>query len=118
MTAPADSVCEHAAAAPLRNVTAPWLSLPLLIALAVFVWSLMADDLFSDGDPYWHIAVGEWIVRHGSVPTSEFFSHSMPGIPWTAHEWLSELAMYVTFKAGAWQGLHLLASVCFALTAG
>ena len=89
-----------------------------MIAVAVFLWSLMAEDMFPDGDPFWHIAVGEWIVRHGAVPTSEFFSHSMPGIPWTAHEWLSEIVMYGAFQAGAWQALHLIASVCLALTAG
>ncbi|MES3032388.1 MAG: hypothetical protein V4813_00170 [Gemmatimonadota bacterium] len=116
---PAHSLAtEQQTAAATAPRPAPWLSLPLGIAAAVFLWSLLAEDMFPDGDPFWHIAVGKWIVSHGAVPVSEFFSHSMPGIPWTAHEWLSEVLMYATFQAGEWQALHLLASACLALTAG
>ncbi len=93
-------------------------SLPLCIAATVFLWSLLAGDVLSDGDPYWHVAVGKWIVHHRAVPVTDSWSHSVPGIAWTAHEWLSEVLMYAVVQIGGWIALHFLASLCLALTAG
>lgn len=106
------------AAPPRESVRAATPSLPILFALLVLAWSLIAGNIFLDGDPLWHLTVGRWIAEHHAVPVSEFYSHSMPGIPWTAHEWLSELVMYGTFTLGGWALLHIVMCVCFALTAG
>ena len=95
-----------------------WVSFPLLVTLGVLAWGLLAGNVFLDGDPYWHLAVGKWIVSHRAVPTTEFYSFSMRGIPWTAHEWLSEVVMYGTFQLGSWRALQILVSLCFAVTAG
>lgn len=47
-------------------------------------------------DFWWHIKIGEWIVEHGEVPHSDIFSwyRWVEQIPWTAHEWLSDVLFY------------------------
>ena len=40
--------------------------------------------LLGDGDTGWHIRAGEWILRNRSVPTTDLFSFSRPGAPWSA----------------------------------
>ncbi len=93
-----------------------WISLPIVLALFAFGWALLSGNRFLDGDPYWHVAVGKWIVEHRAVPTTEFYSHTLPGIAWTAHEWLSEVIMYGTVTFAGWRGLHVLISGCLAVT--
>lgn len=43
-----------------------------------------------DPDPWWHLATGEWILRHGTIPRTDPFSWTAAGRLWTAHEWGSE----------------------------
>jgi len=59
-----------------------------------------------------------WMLEHGVFPTVDTFSHSAPGTPWTAFEWLSELAMLGVYRAGGWAGLVAMAACCFGLTLG
>ena len=93
------------------------LSLPAILALLVFAVGLADAGAMIDGDSYWHVAVGRWIMENGAVPTRDLWSHSVPGIPWTAHEWLSEIVMYGASRAGGWYGVQIVASAAYALTA-
>jgi hypothetical protein len=95
------------------------LSWPLLVVLATFfglLSQLPVGKILSDGDTYWHIAAGRWIVEHGAVPHGDPFSHSMPGAPWTAHEWLAEVVMQAVHGAAGWAGLVVLTAAALALT--
>jgi hypothetical protein len=96
----------------------PLISLPIAAALLVFAGGLLDVTVFFDGDPYWHVAVGQWIATHHAVPVSDMYSFTHPGMPWTAHEWLSEVLMFVTFRAGGWPAVQILMSAMFALTVG
>jgi hypothetical protein len=51
-----------------------------------------------DSDTLWHIKAGEWILSHRTFPTFDTFSWTVPGAPWTAHEWLFELALSLVSK--------------------
>lgn len=46
----------------------------------------------------------------------DYFSHSLPGEPWVAHEWLSELILLMVYQIGGWGGLVLLAASCLGLS--
>lgn len=70
---------------------------------AVFVvacaFTVVAYSLWmADPDVFWHLKVGEWIVRHGSVPKVDAYSWSASGRPWTCHEWLWEVIVYLAYK--------------------
>lgn len=93
------------------------ISWPLVIGLAAFLVLVVVappDELLQDADTYWHLAAGRWILEHGAVPRVDPFSHSMPGAPWTAFEWLSELVMLGAYNIGGWAGLVMLTAGCFA----
>ena len=89
----------------------------LVLALLTAAYFLINPGIFADGDTYWHLAAGEWIIRHRSVPDVDVFSHTRAGAPWVAHEWLSEVIMAAAFLAGGWSGLAVLFALIGATTA-
>ncbi len=78
-----------------------------LIALALMALAAFAPAVLADGDTWSHVATGDWIMAHG-VPRTDPFSHSMPGAPWTAHEWLSEFRLAAAYRTDGWGGVALL----------
>ena len=91
-------------------------SLPLFVGLAGFARAVAdRSALLNDPDTYLHIAAGRWMLAHGSLPLADPFSHTMPGAPWLASEWLGELTMALTYAVGGWSGVAALAAAAFAL---
>lgn len=86
------------------------------VALVVFAFVAFSQSLFNDGDTYWHIGAGRWIIDHNLVPTADPFSFTARGRSWTAHEWLSEILMACAFTAGSWGALQLLFACAVAST--
>ena len=94
-----------------------WSGWPLLAAaLAIFAFTCFLGALFNDGDSYWHLGAGQWIVDHWTVPRTDPFSFTARGRAWTAHEWLSEVIMAGAFAAGSWAGLSILFAAAVAGT--
>lgn len=100
-------------AAPLsRRAVLSW---PFIIGALVYLALLFhGGSLLRDGDTYWHIAAGRWIIEHGAIPHQDPFSHSMPAAAWTAHEWLSEAVLAFTYQWGGWAGVIALTALVFA----
>jgi hypothetical protein len=91
-------------------------SLPLLLGLLVYSTVIRAGGmLINDGDPYWHIAIGRWIIAHRAVPTRDIFSFSMSGAPWEPPEWLSEIAMAWLYDNFSWAGLVAASGLSMAI---
>ena len=64
----------------------------------VFVFAfLFASRPLSDGDFWWHLKTGEFIVHNFRIPRLDFYSFTNPGKYWVAHEWLSEVIFYVVY---------------------
>lgn len=104
---------------PRASVRTFGLSWPLLVGLLSFFGILFSNRVgavLSDPDTYWHLAAGRWMLEHGAVPHTDPFSHSMPGTPWTAHEWLAEVALVGLHQAGGWAALAIAAALVFAAT--
>lgn len=102
--------------ARLRTSGVWQLSLPLLAGVFVYLYSFSQRKLLlADGDTYWHIAAGLWMLEHRTIPTSDAFSHTMYGAPWTAHEWLAEIALAGAFLGGGWTLVTAVISLAFAL---
>src|SRR6266404_5808209 len=89
------------------------------IVPALFVGTLVmfGSSIVADGDPYWHIAAGEWIIRHGAVPHTDPFSYTFAGAPWTTHEWLSEVLMATAYRLAGMSGFYLLFGLATMATA-
>jgi hypothetical protein len=94
------------------------ISWPLLIAfcVAASVLGVRKIDVLADPDTFWHIAAGDWMLAHGTVPKVDVFSHSMPGAVWHAHEWLAEVLFSALYQSAGWAGLGGLVALTFAGT--
>lgn len=72
--------------------------------------------LLSDGDTGYHIRAGEYIIRTRSVPAADMFSLHTPPIPWTAHEWLSEVCMAAVHQSLGMTGIVAFSALLLAGT--
>ena len=75
-----------------------------------------ARTLLADGDTGWHIRAGDWMIEHGRVPGHDFFSFTMPGQPWFAWEWLSELLMAWLHRRWGMAAVVLAATLVLCVT--
>ncbi len=61
----------------------------------VFAYAFFfASRPISDGDFWFHLKTGEYIIRTGSIPRTDLFSFTHYGTPWLAHGWLSGVIFY------------------------
>ncbi|MEX0626000.1 MAG: hypothetical protein WD402_05610 [Chloroflexota bacterium] len=91
-TRPPDATRDDRAASWLR-----WLPPPvvlLAIALGGVMFAITVTKGVQDPDFFWHISAGQLIAQTGQVPSTDPFSFTWLGKPWTPHEWLSELLIY------------------------
>ncbi|MBW8708274.1 MAG: hypothetical protein JF627_03250 [Alphaproteobacteria bacterium] len=86
-------------------------------ALAAFALAALSPGLLNDGDTYWHIRAGEWMLAHRAVLRADVFSATAAGAPWHTQEWLAEILMALGWRGG-WAGIHLLFAAAAALTTG
>lgn len=73
---------------------------------AAVAWSAMAP--ISDTDFGWHLAMGRHIVETRAVPASDPFTHTAPGAPEVAHEWLSQVVYALVDSAAGILGVRAL----------
>jgi len=116
-----DALTAESPMAEIRSENTDWRRFVVLVglaALAMFVFCLVDQDMFADGDTNWHVATGRWILIHRFVPTTDPFSFSAYGHRWIAHEWLSEVLMALAWCAAGWSGVMLLTAAVAALAMG
>ncbi len=77
--------------------------------------TLFGPGVLRDGDSFWHLAAGDWMIAHGAVPHDDPFSYTFAGAPWVSHEWLSEVLMAASFRAAGWSGVVVLTALAAAL---
>jgi hypothetical protein len=99
------------AASPMRGL------LPLWVGAGVYaVFILAGNHLLIDPDTMWQITIGQWIIDHGAVPTTDVYSFTMRGQPWISTQWLAQVAYAEAYALAGWTGPVVLASVCIAAT--
>jgi hypothetical protein len=100
-----------AAAHPLRGL------LPLWVGIAIYALFLLAGNrLLIDPDTMWQITVGQWIIDHRTVPTSDVYSFTMRGQPWISTQWLSQVMFAKAYALAGWSGPVVLAATAIAAT--
>ena len=90
---------------------------PALAGLIVFVIALISPAVLGDGDTFWHLAAGDWMFSHRAIPSTDPFSFSFAGAPWSAHEWLSEVFLSGAYRFAGWSGVVTLTGAALAATA-
>ena len=88
-----------------------------IIFLSVFLYLSLSGGLglLSDCDTGYHIRAGEFILDKHIIPRQDMFSFISPPLPWTAHEWLSELIMAIVYRLSGLTGVVIFFSLLIAL---
>jgi hypothetical protein len=62
-----------------------------------------------DADIWWHLRVGQWVVEHRAVPTTDPFSQYglASGKAWLAYSWLFEVLVYGLYSCFGLAGIFL-----------
>jgi hypothetical protein len=88
--------------------------LPLCAGAAAYLLFLfLGDVLLQDSDTFWQIKVGQWIIDHRAVPTSDIYSFTKFGAPWISNAWLSQV-LYAAAYAWGWAGPVVLTALAAA----
>lgn len=61
-----------------------------------------------EGDMWWHLATGQWILKHHAWPTHDFFSFTAYGSPWIADQWLGDIVIAAAWALGRMHALMIL----------
>jgi hypothetical protein len=91
---------------------------PLCVGAGAYLFFLyVGDTLLQDSDSFWQIRVGQWILDHGAVPTTDFYSFTRAGAPWISTSWLSQVLLAFSHAQWDWAGPVILTAMATALTA-
>jgi hypothetical protein len=91
-------------------------TLQKFFSIYVFAYAFFfAARPLSDGDFWWHLKTGEYIINTHSVPRADFFSFTNYGKAWVAHEWLSEAIFYVIYTRFGFNFLIVVFGILTAL---
>ena len=93
-------------------------ALPVLAALIGYAVFLFAPQVLNDGDTWWQLAAGQWMLHHRAIPYTDHFSYTLAGAPWVAQEWFSEILTALAYRGGGWDGVLMLYGAAAALTFG
>ena len=99
------------AARPVRGL------LPLCAGTAAYLLvTFLGDALLHDSDTFWQIKVGQWIIDHHAVPSSDLYSFTRLGEPWISGAWLSQVLYALVYSKLGWAGPVVLSSLAVGIT--
>jgi hypothetical protein len=93
--------------------------LPAWVWLGAGLYVLLlfnSSGLLNDSDTYWQVAVGQWILDHGSMPRVDVYSFSMPGEAWISSSWLAQVIYALSYNLAGWSGPVVVAAGAIAAT--
>lgn len=91
---------------------------PLCVGAGTYLFFLfVGDTLLQDSDSFWQIKIGQWILDHGALPTTDFYSFTRTGEAWISTSWLSQVLFAFSHAQWDWAGPVILTAMGMALTA-
>jgi hypothetical protein len=83
-------------------------SFPIMLATTLIALAMLTvRSRFNDPDLWWHLRTGQIIWTSGAIPRTDLLSFTTGQHPWVASEWLSQLSIYLAWRAGDYSGLML-----------
>jgi len=113
--APSETTLESDEAAPAAS--GPGLSLAALVGVVVTLAGfLIGLQRLSDNSFFTHLATGRLILDHG-IPTTDPYSFTAAGEPWTVQSWLASTLYGVAETVGGLGGVRIVIGLTTALLA-
>lgn len=81
------------------------------IAIAFMLLFAMASRVSVDPDMWWHLRLGEFILKTGQPVYTDTFSHTKAGMVHRNHSWLAQVVMFTAWRLAGHLGLTLFASL-------
>jgi hypothetical protein len=97
-----EAAARASAAGLFQRVCSFPVMLASLLVGVVFVWGRLFNV---DPDLWWHIKVGETILRTHQWPTTDIYSFTVNGQPWLAYEWLGDVLLAGAYRLAGLPGL-------------
>lgn len=91
-----------------------WLWLLIFVVLITPPWRTVMVS--ADGDTLMHWRVGEWMLEHRQIVTTDTFSHTHTGEPVISKEWLAEILFALAGRAAGLFGIAVAAAFIIATT--
>jgi len=83
-------------------------SLQLATSFGVLLCGLLLVIFpFFDFDIYWHLANGREMLAQGRIVNDEIFSYTKAGTPFSNHEWLAQIVLYLVYALAGDVGLNV-----------
>ncbi len=70
--------------------------------LSVF---MLAYFEINEGDVFYHLRTGEYILENGALPFNDPFSFTAAGAPWVLHEWAFGVIIYSVYSVLGYAGI-------------
>lgn len=90
--------------------------IPLLVVASSMLVKI-TGVYYIDSDQFWSLAVGQWIVENGAVPTVDTFSWTVEGLPWRSNSWLFCWLLYMVDYYWGMYGVAIMLSMVYLVTA-
>jgi hypothetical protein len=91
---------------------------PLCVGAGAYLFFLyLGDTLLQDSDSFWQIRIGQWILDHHAMPTTDFYSFTRPGDYWISTSWLSQVVYAWSYAHWDWAGPVILTAIAVAVSA-
>src|SRR6195952_2868058 len=84
-----------------------------LIALFAAAKAVVYDTL--DPDCFWHLRVGEQLLREGVRPLTDSLSFASIREPWVPYSWLAEIGMVKIWAIGGFSAAVAVAAIMQAM---
>ena len=73
-----------------------------------------ARQFFVDPDVWWHIRIGQDILKPHHWPTTAPYSMTAANLPWIAYEWLGDVIVGSVYRHGGNVAMFVLLTLCAA----
>ncbi len=87
----------------------------IIVFLTVFV-GFFHEILAINQDLGRHLLLGNYILTHHTIPSTNLFSYTYPDFPFLNHHYLSEVFFYLFYSFSGYLGLMLLTTIIMLLT--
>ena len=87
----------------------------MVFVFMILIFMLSARSIV-DPDFWWHLKAGQYMVLAKSIPRVDIFSVGFFGREWVAHEWLSEVFMFLIYNPFGFGGLIFVFSLIITAT--
>ena len=88
------------------------------LSIALLCVGIIITYPIFDYDLYWHLANGREMLAQQHIINEEVFSFTKLGVPFSNHEWLSQLMLFFIYQQSGWLGLLLFKYMMVLATAG